>query len=53
MQHGTHTAHKVGVDERAGALPMEVLIVGRVVAVQVSKVLSQGLWGPEVLDVDV
>ena len=35
MQHGTHTAHKVGVDERAGALPPEVLIVGRVVAVQV------------------
>ena len=53
MQHGAHTAHKVGVDERAGALPLEILVVGRVVEAQVFKVLSQGLWGQEVLHVDV
>lgn len=53
MQHGTHAAPEVGVDELPCTLPPEVLVVEGVVLVQYLQVLGQFPGGGEVVHVDV
>lgn len=53
VQHGTHAAPEVGIDELAARrtpLPGEVGVIGRVVHVQ--QEVSQSFGGGKVVDVD-
>ncbi|GFQ83885.1 hypothetical protein TNCT_394701 [Trichonephila clavata] len=53
MQHSTHPAPEVGVDEFPSTFPAEILIVQSVVLIQYAEIFGQFLRGSEVINVDV
>ena len=53
VKHGAHPAEESGVDEFPGALPLEVLIVGGVVLVELVQVGRELLGAAELVHVDV